>query len=86
MVSVDEKMERAHRTFSERASRADTAEERTLCEELAEMADAMQETVRQLDHVKGQLDEMRRALGLHLETSGIVPHTQRRRAGREVVE
>lgn len=84
MVPIDEKMERARLHFLDRAGRATTPEDRTTNEVLAQMAVSIQESLRLLEHLKLQVDEVRHAIGLHLETSGPVPHTQRRRAERAV--
>ncbi|HEX7077411.1 MAG TPA: hypothetical protein VF363_03215 [Candidatus Eisenbacteria bacterium] len=75
-------MERTRRFFADRAERAANETDRSAQEQLADMAESIQETVRLLEHLRVQVDEVRHAIGLHLETTGPVPHTHRGRPVR----
>jgi hypothetical protein len=78
---IHETMGRARRFFLERAAAETTDEGRELYEELHRIVEAVEETASLVAHLKIQLDEVRHAMGLHLEGGGPVPHTRRRPRG-----
>lgn len=76
--SMQEKMDASRRFFFERAAAATKAEDRELYRQLQAVAELVEEMASLQEHFKIQLDEVRHAMGLHLERSGPVPHTRRR--------
>lgn len=74
--SMTHRMDRVRRVFERRAHAKD--EDREFYEALEDLATCYEELKASIDYLKIQLDEVRRALGHHLETGGAVPHTRRR--------
>lgn len=79
--SIEDKIDEARRFFLESAERETDPRRRLHLERCADMAEAIRETHRRIDYLRTQLDDVRHALGRHVEVTGTVPHT--RRPGRE---
>ena len=75
--SITERMERARKVFLERAQAK--GGDRELYEALEELAMCHEDLKSSLDLVRVQLEDLRRAVGHHLETTGPVPHVRRGR-------
>lgn len=76
--SIEDKMEEARQYFVQKAGAEPDAQQRRHLEYCADLAEAVQETTRLIDLVKTQLEEVRHAVGRHVEVTGTVPHTVRR--------
>jgi len=74
--SITDRMMRARYIFEARAkARAGDPE---LYDALQELASCQEELKASMDLLKVRIDEVQNALGLHLGTTGTVPHTRRR--------
>ena len=77
--SIDEKLERTRRYFTKRAAGPVKVADAELFEELRSLTESVEEMASLLEHLKIQIDEVRRGTGRHLEETGPVPHARRSR-------
>jgi len=77
---IRDAMQEAREYFEERASSETSDKKRELYDQMRQVVGAVEETASQVSYLKIQVDELRQAVGLHLESTGTVPHT--RRSGR----
>lgn len=76
--SIQEAVDASRQFLFDRAANAVKADERELYRHLQGLAESVEELASLQEDVKIQLEEVRHAMGLHLERSGPVPHTRRR--------
>ncbi|MGE5178210.1 MAG: hypothetical protein ACM3PF_03860 [Bacteroidota bacterium] len=79
--SIEDKIDEARACFLESTEGEKDPRRRRQLQACADMAEAIREAHRRIDYLKTQLEEVRHALGRHVEVRGTVPHT--RRPGRE---
>ena len=77
--TIEDKAEEARQFFVGCAEAEKDEPRRKHFEYCADMAEAVRDTLRYVDHVKVQLEEIQHALGRHVQVSGTVPHTARGR-------
>lgn len=70
-------MESAREYFEERAASETSDKKRELYDQMRHVVESVEETASLVAHLKIQMDELRQAVGLHLESTGTVPHTRR---------